>query len=188
MRVISGKFKGTKLKSPKNLKIRPTTDRMKEAVFSMIESEKYSSSIVDKYFLDLFSGSGSIGIEAFSRGAKFVYMIEKNHVSLELIKQNIIKLNLSKEEKNKLILIKKNIFELDKLNLPAFNFIYVDPPYILDKYKEILSIIIAKKIINNDTLIILESKTYHNSFHESFINIKTKKLSNCYLSMLKING
>ncbi len=187
MRVISGKFKGTKLKSPTNLKIRPTTDRMKEAVFSMIESEKYSPSIVGKNFLDLFSGSGSIGIEAFSRGAKFVYMIENDHHSLELIKQNIKKLNLSKEEKNKLILIKKNIFQLDKLNLPAFNFIYIDPPYILDKYKEILSIINKKEIINNETLIILESKINQNSFHENFLNIKTKKLSNGCLSMLKIN-
>ena len=114
-------------------------------------------------------------------------MIENDHHSLELIKQNIKKLNLSKEEKNKLILIKKNIFQLDKLNLPAFNFIYIDPPYILDKYKEILSIINKKEIINNETLIILESKINQNSFHENFLNIKTKKLSNGCLSMLKIN-
>tara|TARA_B100000579_G_C22794110_1_gene836131 strand:- start:93 stop:659 length:567 start_codon:yes stop_codon:yes gene_type:complete len=188
MRVISGKFKGTKLKNPSNFKIRPTTDRIKETVFSMIESQKYSSSIFGKYFLDLFSGSGSIGIEAFSRGAQNVYMIENNYYSLELIKQNILKLNLSKEEKNKMILIRQNVLELGKLNLPTFNFIYIDPPYIMDKYKEILSLIIESKIINNDSLIILETKTNHKVFHESFFIIKTKKFSNCYLNILKINS
>ena len=187
MRVISGKFKRLKLKNPINFKIRPTTDRMKETVFSMIESQKYSSSIVGKCFLDLFSGSGSIGIEAFSRGAQNVYMIENNHYSLELIKQNIIKLNLSKEEKNNLILLKKNAFELSKLNLPAFNFIYIDPPYIMDRYNEILSIIIKNKIINNESTIILETKKNYKNFHESFLNLKTKKISNCYLNILKIN-
>ena len=76
MRIISGKHKGRKLSSPENSNIRPTSDRMKEAVFSMINSKKYSSNLIGKNFLDLFSGSGSIGIEAFSRGAGFVYMIE----------------------------------------------------------------------------------------------------------------
>ena len=76
MRIISGKHKGRKLSGPENSNIRPTSDRMKEAVFSMINSKKYSSNLIGKSFLDLFSGSGSIGIEAFSRGAGFVYMIE----------------------------------------------------------------------------------------------------------------
>ena len=78
MRIISGKFKGHKLNIPKNFLIRPTTDRFKESLFSIINSEKYSSNIDGKYFLDLCSGSGGIGIEAFSRGAKKVYMIDKN--------------------------------------------------------------------------------------------------------------
>ena len=91
MRIISGKFKGHKLIIPKNFLIRPTTDRFKEALFSIINSEKYSSNIDGKYFLDLCSGSGGIGIEAFSRGAKKVYMIDKNQNSINLIKCLILK-------------------------------------------------------------------------------------------------
>ena len=89
MRIISGKFKGHKLNIPKNFLIRPTTDRLKESLFSIINSEKYSSNIDGKYFLDLCSGSGGIGIEAFSRGAKKVYMIDKNQNAINLILGNI---------------------------------------------------------------------------------------------------
>ena len=67
----------------------------------MINSKKYSSNIIGKNFLDLFSGSGSIGIEAFSRGARFVYMIENNNYSIKLIKKNISKLGLNEDEKQK---------------------------------------------------------------------------------------
>ena len=89
MRIISGKFKGHKLNIPKNFLIRPTTDRFKESLFSIINSEKYSSNIDGKYFLDLCSGSGGIGIEAFSRGAKKVYMIDKNQYAINLINKKI---------------------------------------------------------------------------------------------------
>ena len=92
MRIISSKFKGHKLNIPKNFLIIPTTDRFKESLFSIINSEKYSSNIDGKYFLDLCSGSGGIGIEAFSRGAKKVYMIDKNQNAINLINKNLSKI------------------------------------------------------------------------------------------------
>ena len=124
MRIISGKFKGHKLNIPKNFSIRPTTDRFKESLFSIINSEKYSSNIDGKYFLDLCSGSGGIGIEAFSRGAKKVYMIDKNQDAINLINKNLSKIELNIELGENLFVLKQNIAEIKKLQLPEFDFIY----------------------------------------------------------------
>ena len=99
MRVISGSARGLKLKSPEVLNTRPTTDRIKESLFNIISPYLYNCS-----FLDLFSGSGAIGIEALSRGAKDATFVEFNKNSIETIKQNI---NLSKFKE------KSTIYNLD---------------------------------------------------------------------------
>ena len=188
MRVIAGKFKGRKLLSPKNAEIRPTSDRMKEAIFSIIESRKYSSNLNGKKFLDLFSGSGSIGIEALSRGAKAVYMVENDKYSLELINQNIDKLNLNKDDKKKIIIKKTNVFLLDSSNYPFFDFIYIDPPYEMKKYKDILSLIYEKKLLNINTLILFETGESNIQINELFHNLVCKKFSNCYLNILQLKS
>ena len=139
MRIISGKYKGIKLNKLGNLKIRPTSDRLKEAVFSIIFSKKYSKSILQKKFLDLCSGSGSIGIEAFSRGAELVYLIDLNYKAIKLSELNVEQLNLSKNEKNKLIILQGDATKLKNLNLPVFDFVYIDPPYKDNSYYKILS-------------------------------------------------
>ena len=84
MRIISGKYRGKKLISPKNDDIRPTTDKAKESLFNIIQSYIY-----DSKFLDLFSGSGAISLEAFSRGASDVTLVEKNKSSIDIIKSKI---------------------------------------------------------------------------------------------------
>ena len=189
MRIISGKHKGRKLSSPEHSNIRPTSDRMKEAVFSMINSKKYSSNLIGKNFLDLFSGSGSIGIEAFSRGAGFVYMIENNNNSIKLIKKNMSKLGLNEEEKQSLILIKDNVFFLKNCsNLPVFDFIYIDPPYQIKNHEDILTSIYKKKILNKNTLIFIETGEEKKHFHELFSNKVNKKFSNCYLNILQLKN
>ena len=118
MRVISGKFKGHKLNIPKNFLIRPTTDRFKESLFSIIHSAKYSNNIDGKYFLDLCSGSGGIGIEAFSRGAKKVYMIDKNQHAINLIKKNLSKIEVNIELGKNLFVLKQDITKIKKLQFP----------------------------------------------------------------------
>ena len=84
MRVIAGKAKRLQLKTPKGMDTRPTTDRIKETLFNMIQDELY-----DIHFLDLFSGSGAIGIEALSRGAKDACFVEQNKAAVDVIKQNL---------------------------------------------------------------------------------------------------
>lgn len=88
MRIIAGEFKGRKLFTPKNDIIRPTSDKVKEAVFSMI-----AANIVDSVVIDLFSGTGNLGLEALSRGAKRCYFVDKSRASMKIILQNIAHCN-----------------------------------------------------------------------------------------------
>ena len=168
MRIISGKFKGHKLNIPKNFLIRPTTDRFKESLFSIINSEKYSSNIDGKYFLDLCSGSGGIGIEAFSRGAKKVYMIDKNQDAINLIYKNLSKIELNIELNKNMFVLKQDITKIKNLKLPQFDFIYLDPPYSSKIYSIVLKNISDGKILNNKGLILIETN--------KLINVDKNKL------------
>ncbi|GIS10056.1 MAG: hypothetical protein CM15mP114_08380 [Alphaproteobacteria bacterium] len=106
MRIIGGKYKGLKLLPPDSTKIRPTSDRLKESLFSIITSNKYKINIDNCNVLDICSGTGSLGIEAFSRGAISVYFIDKDHRSINLIYKNISKLNIDEQIENKIKIIK----------------------------------------------------------------------------------
>ena len=185
MRIISGKFKGHKLNIPKNFSIRPTTDRFKESLFSIINSEKYSSNIDGKYFLDLCSGSGGIGIEAFSRGAKKVYMIDKNQDAINLINKNLSKIELNIELGENLFVLKQNIAEIKKLQLPEFDFIYLDPPYGSDIYSIVLKNISDSKILNNKGLILIETDKLIKIDKLNLEEIFSKKIGSSYLQCFK---
>ncbi len=185
MRIISGKFKGHRLIIPKNFLIRPTTDRFKETLFSIINSEKYSSNIDGKYFLDLCSGSGGIGIEAFSRGAKKVYMIDKNQDSINLINKNLSKIELNIELGKNLFVLKQDITNIEKLVLPQFDFIYLDPPYSSNIYSIVLKNISDSKILNNKGLILIETNKLINVDTLNLEEIFSKKIGSSYLQCFK---
>ena len=185
MRIISGKFKGHKLNIPKNFLIRPTTDRFKESLFSIINSEKYSSNIDGKYFLDLCSGSGGIGIEAFSRGAKEVYMIDKSKDAINLINKNLSKLAIKSEFGKKLFVLKQDITKIEKLVLPQFDFIYFDPPYSSNIYSTVLKIISDNKILNNKGIILVETDKLLNINNLNLEPIFSKKIGSSYLQCFK---
>ena len=185
MRIISGKFKGHKLNIPKNLLIRPTADRFKESLFSIINSEKYSGVIDGKYFLDLCSGSGGIGIEAFSRGAKKVYMIDKNQDAINLINKNLSKIELNNELGKNLFVLKQDISKIKKLQLPQFDFIYLDPPYSSNIYSIVLKNILDSKIFNNKGIILIETDKIINIAKLNLKEIFSKKIGSSYLQCLK---
>ncbi|MEG0291433.1 MAG: 16S rRNA (guanine(966)-N(2))-methyltransferase RsmD [Anaerovoracaceae bacterium] len=84
MRIIAGDFKGRKLESPLDKKVRPTTDKVKEAMFSILMNDTY-----DRVFCDLFAGTGNLGLEALSRGAKFCYFGDSANESIRIIKSNV---------------------------------------------------------------------------------------------------
>lgn len=151
MRVISGYARGHKLLSPKGLDIRPTTDRVKESIFSMIHNKINGTS-----FLDLFSGTGAIGIEALSRGSKSCVFVDRCKESVEIINYNIK--HVSKAILNpKYEIINLNVNDaLNILKNKKFDIIFMDPPYKERIINNILKIIYQNNILNDNGIIIIE--------------------------------
>lgn len=149
MRVISGNLRGTKLYSLEGLDTRPTLDRVKESLFNIINFD-----VKDSAFLDLFAGSGAIGIEAASRGAKKVVMCEKSRQAVNIINKNLEKTRLKEQVKLYNMDFEKCILnELDE----KFDIIYLDPPYKTDYIYIALKLIMEKGLIDENTIIILET-------------------------------
>jgi 16S rRNA (guanine966-N2)-methyltransferase len=123
LRIIAGEFKGKKLIPIKGAKIRPTSDKIKAAIFNIL-----GSSVKDKKILDLFSGTGALGIEAVSRGARFCVFIDNDKYSLSIVNKNVKLCRIQ----NRTRIIKKDIVSSDKIidyaNYP-FDILFLDPPY-----------------------------------------------------------
>ncbi len=149
MRIISGTAKGTKLYTLEGLETRPTLDRVKEALFNIISNE-----IIDAKVLDLFSGSGAIGLEFASRGAKQVYLCDKSREACEIIKKNIEKTHLKEKVK---LLNSGFIKAIKELNGEKFDIIYLDPPYKTNFIKLSIYELIKNENLTEDTLIIAET-------------------------------
>lgn len=142
MRVISGLKKGHKLKSPKGLDVRPTEDRIKESLFNIIGTINNQS-----IALDLFAGSGSIGIEFLSRGAQKCFFVDISAISLSVVKENLIHTSLAKSGVTIKKDAKKAILDFKKENI-KFDYIYLDPPF----RNENLLLNVIEEIYNNQIL------------------------------------
>lgn len=170
MRIISGKAKGTNLITLKGNNTRPTLDRAKEAIFNMI-----GINIVESNFLDLFSGSGAIGLEAASRGAKKVILCDSSKEAKKVIEKNIEKTHMQLKVKLYNLDFEKVIKE--KITEKQ-NYIYIDPPYESNLIYKATKIIIEKNIINEDSIIIAETNKIaevEKSLLEFNINIIDKR-------------
>ncbi len=150
MRVIAGSAKRIQLKTIDGLDTRPTTDRIKETLFNMI-----SEYLADSRFLDLFSGSGAIGIEALSRGAAIAVFVEQSKSAMNCIKEN---LKRTKLEEN------AELFETDVIGAlgrmegqKAFDYIFMDPPYNQLLEKRVLEYLKDSSLLSEDGLIIIEA-------------------------------
>ena len=150
MRVIAGSAKRLQLKTIEGLDTRPTTDRIKETLFNMISPE-----LADCRFLDLFSGSGAIGIEALSRGARTAYFVEKNQKAAACIRDNLKHTRLE----DRAVLMKTDVISaLRKMEGEApFDFIFMDPPYHAGAEFEVFDYLRSSSLVSEDTLIILEA-------------------------------
>ena len=151
MRVISGKARHLRLKTMEGLNTRPTTDRIKETLFNMI-----SFDVEGSRFLDLFSGSGGIGIEALSRGACHAVFVENNNQALACIKENLQFTGLSDDA----TVMKSDVLNAVRLlgrKKEQFDIIFMDPPYGKLWEKKVLQQMSESRIWNENTLIIVES-------------------------------
>lgn len=144
LRVIAGKYKRTNLNTLDSLDTRPTKDMVREALFSSID-------VTDKCFLDLFSGSGAIGIEAISRGADKVIFNDLNKEAVKVINSNLSKLN-----ENSLVLNLNYDLALKKLEGVSFDYIYIDPPYAFEYYRKVFELIETYNLLNEKGTIIVE--------------------------------
>lgn len=146
MRIISGKARGTKLYTLEGMVTRPTLDRVKESLFNIIQNE-----IVGSVFLDMFSGSGAIGLEAASRGAKKTILCEKNKEAIFVIKKNIEKTHL--DVKLYEMPYEKMLNSLDE----KLDIVYIDPPYKTDLAYESVKKLLDLNLLNDESLIIIET-------------------------------
>ena len=146
MRIISGKARGTKLYTLEGEITRPTLDRVKESLFNIIQEKILGSS-----FLDVFSGSGAIGLEAASRGAKKVFLCEKDKNAIEVIKKNIEKTHLE-------VTLYETSYEKMLENLDEkLDIIYIDQPYKTNLVYEAVNKLINLNLLKSDSLIIVET-------------------------------
>ena len=151
MRVISGKAKGMTLKTIDGNLTRPTRDMVREALFSILINY-----VQDSTFLDLFAGSGAIGIEALSRGASFCMFIDSNPLCIKVIRENVEKAKFS---------TLSQIYNTDyknaisKLEEQSFDIIYIDPPYNKEMGIEAIRLVSERNILKHKGIIILETDT-----------------------------
>lgn len=171
MRVISGKYKGLYLEGFNIDGTRPTMDRVKESLFGIIQDY-----VKDSVCLDLFAGSGSLGIEAISNGAKECYFVDKN---IEVIK--ILKRNLNKIDNAKIFNSSYDKF-LKEINT-KFDIIFLDPPYKFNLINNSIDLIIENDLLNDGGLIICEYET--EEIIDKFDLIKEKKYGSKYIKIYK---
>ena len=155
MRIIGGTFKGKKLFLPKDKTTRPLKDIVKESIFNLIQhSNKINISIKNSLILDLFSGSGSFGIECLSREAKKVIFIEEYLEAIKILERNLKSL----KDINEYEIIKKDCFNFFKANKNLnlkFDIIFMDPPYKEFKINEIIEKVKEESLLNKNGIIII---------------------------------
>ena len=157
MRIIAGTFRSRQLKSLKGLTLRPTSDMLRETLFNILGPRVDGSR-----FLDLFAGTGAIGIEAVSRGAAFVAFVEHHSKTVRLIRENLASLDIAEGVRVVPADAITALATLEKETVQPFDLIFLDPPYAdQSEYKETLRAVDESKLVHDSTLIIAE---HHKSF------------------------
>ena len=175
MRIISGIYKGKKIIEPRDIKTRPLKDLTKESIFNIItHSNKFSINFKNSQILDLFSGTGSFGIECLSRGVSHVTFIENYNGILPILKKNLLSLKLIKNYN----IIEQDIlknFNFTKLK-KNFDIIFLDPPYNESDLTNLITLIIDHKILTtNGIMIIHRHNKQQDIFPDTFKIIEQKK-------------
>ena len=151
IRIISGKYKGRRITAPKNLPIRPTTDRAKEALFNILTNQYY---IPELKVLDLFTGSGSIAYEFASRGVKDLQAVDRNYPVVKFVSKTAKDFDLP------IKVIKYDVIKFLEKTTDTYDLIFADPPYDLEAetQKKMIDLVFDRKLLNPDGIFILEHK------------------------------
>jgi len=163
MRIISGKFRGRRLKSFKADHIRPTTDRIKESIFNSLMGE-----LEGAFVLDLYSGTGNLAIESISRGAKLVYVVEKSRKSMSIINANLEMLEITGQVKTHLT----DVFTyLRQYGSEPFDIIFIDPPFTEKLADQTMESLCQSQVSRPGTKVIIESSS-HEVIKDVYIGYK----------------
>ncbi len=178
MRVVAGSAKGIKLNTVSGLKTRPTTDRVKEALFSVIQFD-----IVDAVVLDAFAGSGALGIEALSRGAKTVDFVDASAACINMIKQNLAKTRLTGGKVHRAQLEQFISANLQK----RYDIVLLDPPYAENYVEKSINWLITGDNLHKNAIIVVE---HNNSValapsYGLFNRTKEKRYGNTYITIYR---
>lgn len=150
MRVIAGTARSLRLQTPMGQDTRPTTDRIKETLFNMIQGE-----VPECIFVDLFAGSGGIGIEALSRGAKFAYFVDHGRDAAACIQKNLSFTGFTDRAR----LIKQDVFSgLSVITEREVDIVFMDPPYLSGLEYDLLEALGRQAYVTGNTLLIMEAK------------------------------
>ena len=174
MRVIGGKLKGKLIHNPSDKTTRPLKDMVRESIFNILEHSnneqiKFKNDIV----LDLFSGSGSFGIECLSRGVKKVYFFENYKPSLKVLEKNLNELEINKNS----VIKEMNAYDISKeiIDSEKIDLIYLDPPFKDKNINKLLKKIFYLKIAHKNTLIVIHrNKKFNENFTEDFKILREK--------------
>ncbi len=182
MRIVAGKRKGLTIRTIESDSTRPTRDVVREALFSILTNR-----ISDSVFLDLFAGSGAIGIEAISRGAEFAYFSDINPQCIKVINENIAKAKFEEESK---VFKADYKLVLNKLKDIKFDIIYIDPPYNKGIGIDAMNIISENEMLSEDGVIILETDTNEEvpEVIGRYIKYNEKKYGRNILNLFKTKG
>ena len=174
MRVISGNLKGRVIKGFDISGTRPTMDRVKESVFGMIQNH-----LLNAIVLDLFAGTGNLGIEALSNGASFGYFNDKNKICTKIIEENLLNFNILEKSFITTLDYKEALDYYQKQDL-VFDLIFLDPPYKEHIINEILLFIDKYHLLKNDGLVICECTEKEEKI-DNYILYKEKKYGDKYI-------
>lgn len=181
MRIISGEYKGRILSSVKSYgscgkaKIRPSSDKVKGSIFNVLKDE-----VCGEKVLDLFAGSGNLGIEALSRGAEFVTFVDSSLQSVKIIRKNLESLNLGKRSET---IGKDSLKVLPKLER-KYGIIFADPPYLCGFAQKVIDSVVGCDLLERNGILVLEhhKKEIFKYPEEKLIYVKAKKFGDTMVS------
>ena len=152
MRILTGKYKGRQILSSKDHSIRPTTNKIKEYIFELL-----GGFVKDAFVLDLFSGSGSLGIEAMSRGAKEVTFVDNSKRSLDVLRKNLNAIAVEEPYR----IIRKDAMLFLKRNSVSYDLIFADPPFKWNLFNDMLVLAFKPENISEKGIFVIESEKSH---------------------------
>jgi 16S rRNA (guanine966-N2)-methyltransferase len=175
LRIISGEHKGRILSSVKKARIRPSSDKVKGSIFNVLKDE-----VLGRRVLDLFAGSGNLGIEALSRGAEFVTFVDSSLQSIKIIKSNLESLNLNPKAET----IGKDWSKvLSKLG-KKFGIIFADPPYLCEFAQRVINSVVKYDLLESNGILVLEhhKKEAFTYPEEKLFYVKAKRFGDTVVS------